>query len=64
MKNTWKICCRCGGEGNHSHAIGAITGADRADWSDDEFSAYMAGAYSETCEVCEGTGKVLADNQV
>jgi hypothetical protein len=63
MQKTWKICCRCGGEGNHSHAIGAITGADRSDWSDQEFSDYMSGAYSETCEVCEGTGKVLAENQ-
>jgi hypothetical protein len=63
MQKTWKICCRCGGEGNHSHAIGAITGADRSDWSDQEFSDYMLGAYSETCEVCEGTGKVLAENQ-
>jgi hypothetical protein len=58
MRTNWKICGRCGGEGRHSHAIGAITGADRADWSDDELSSYMAGGLSETCEACEGTGKV------
>lgn len=57
----WHICPRCDGEGKHSLALGAITSSDRAEWSDDEFSDYMAGGYDSRCETCRGSGKITSD---
>lgn len=55
----WEICCNCGGEGAHSKALGVI---NTEEWSSDELDDYMAGGYDQICEVCKGTGKVLAEN--
>jgi len=57
----WEICHNCNGEGAHSKHLGSFTSSDLADWSDDEMSDYFAGAYDCLCSVCEGTGKVRAD---
>lgn len=59
MKNSkWCICSNCDGEGAHSKRLGVIACDD---WTDDELDAYKGGAYDQTCEVCEGTGKVRED---
>lgn len=55
----WIICPTCSGEGQHSRAIGCIT-ADQweQDWSDDEKEMYLEGGYDQTCESCQGSGKI------
>ena len=60
MLKNWEICSNCEGEGKHAKHLGIITGSDREEWSDEEFSDYMDGAYDMRCEVCKGSGKVLA----
>lgn len=55
----YEICSTCRGTGGHSLRFGAITQRDREQWDDDSFDAYMNGDYDETCDDCEGTGKVL-----
>jgi RecJ-like exonuclease len=62
MNKKMETCANCEGAGKHSKAIGIITSEDREEWSDEEFDAYMGGAYDRRCEVCHGTGKVLADD--
>ena len=59
----WAICSHCRGNGGHSRRFGAITQRDREEWDDESFEAYMRGDYDETCEVCEGSGKVLVVNR-
>lgn len=55
----WEICSTCRGNGGHSLRFGAITEEDRRlNWDDESFQDYMSGAYDETCQTCEGTGKV------
>lgn len=55
----WVICSRCNGDGSHSHRLGAISAEQMAhDWDEEEQERYFAGGYDESCEVCEGTGKV------
>lgn len=57
----WIICDNCDGNGSHSKHLGAITQEDiDRDWSPDEFDDYLAGGYDMQCEVCKGSGKVLA----
>lgn len=56
----WEICRNCEGEGKHSKHLGIITGSDREEWSDEEFSDYLGGAYDCLCSVCGGSGKVRA----
>ena len=51
----WTICCNCGGDGSHAKHLGVI---NTDEWSDDELSAYMNGAYDTECQECKGTGKV------
>lgn len=56
----WAICSQCRGSGGHSLRFGAITQEDRLlNWDEEAFADYMRGAYDETCEVCDGSGKVL-----
>jgi RecJ-like exonuclease len=59
--NKLEICANCEGHGKHSKAIGVITSEDRLEWSDEEFDAYLGGAYDRLCEVCKGFGKVSAN---
>lgn len=59
----WAICSHCRGNGGHSRRFGAITQRDREQWDDESFEAYMRGDYDETCEVCNGSGKVLTVNR-
>jgi DnaJ-class molecular chaperone len=55
----WVICGRCNGDGSHSHRLGAISAEEMAhDWDEEEQERYFAGGYDETCEECDGTGKV------
>lgn len=60
MPHTWKICPTCRGEGRNSLHLGAFSGrrleearADTEFWDD-----YMNGRLDQTCESCEGSGKV------
>ena len=55
----WEICCNCDGNGSHAKHLGII---DTEEWSDEELDAYMNGGYDTACEVCDGTGKVYAEN--
>ncbi len=55
----WRICEPCRGHGKHSHAIGAVTSSEWANWDPDERCDYLRGGYDRTCEACRGTGKVL-----
>lgn len=56
----WEICDECGGEGKHSHAVDGdgLTQSDLAEWDPDEIDTYMSGGYDQTCEICNGSGKV------
>lgn len=56
----WEICCNCDGDGSHSKHLGCFTQERLDDWSEDEVETYMNGGYDTKCEVCQGTGKVLA----
>ena len=51
----WEICGSCQGNGSTSAHLGEIR---REDWDEDEFRAYVNGAYDKTCEECRGAGKV------
>lgn len=57
------ICEECQGHGKHSHAIdgNGITSDEwnGPDWDDESRESYMRGDYDQTCEVCEGSGKVI-----
>lgn len=57
----WEICDYCRGEGHHCRHLGAY-GAEEFnhEFSYEEQEAYRRGDYDKTCEVCGGTGKVLA----
>jgi hypothetical protein len=55
----WQICCNCNGEGCHSKKLGVI---DPSDWDNDSLDDYMNGGYDSICELCDGTGKVLTEN--
>jgi len=55
----WEICLNCDGEGCHAKKLGII---NLEDWDDDSLENYMNGAYDSACEVCNGSGKVLAEN--
>lgn len=55
----WGICSRCNGDGGHSHRLGAFSSDEfDAEFDDEEQERYFAGGYDETCEVCDGAGKV------
>jgi DnaJ-class molecular chaperone len=55
------ICPTCQGDGSHAQHLGEIR---RDDWSDEEFDDYMAGGYDQTCETCQGSGKVREDQKI
>ncbi len=60
----WAICSTCRGSGGHSLRFGAITQQNiDEDWDEDSFRDYMTGKYDETCDPCQGTGKVLVVNR-
>lgn len=61
MEN-WQICNNCDGNGKHSKRLGIITSSTREEWTDEEFNHYMKGGFDVTCEVCDGNGKVEAED--
>lgn len=59
VREEWVICSLCRGSGGHSNRFGAYSAQE---WNecDDEFrDNYISGRYDESCENCDGTGKVL-----
>lgn len=59
VREEWVICSLCRGSGGHSNRFGAYSAQE---WNehDDEFrDNYISGRYDESCEDCDGTGKVL-----
>jgi DnaJ-class molecular chaperone len=55
----WEICSTCSGNGHHSHRLGAISEETMwGDWDEQDREDYFAGAFDETCSVCDGSGKV------
>lgn len=61
----WEICCTCQGNGKHSHAVdgNGITQSEwEQDWDYEERETYLSGGYDQTCESCNGSGKVLEDD--
>lgn len=56
----WQICSVCRGDGGHSRRLGVIDSETMNDWDDDEIEFYFSGGYDETCESCNGSGKVKA----
>lgn len=55
LPTCWEICAMCHGNGATSAHLGVI---NHDEWDDDEFRAYVNGAYDKTCEECKGAGKV------
>jgi hypothetical protein len=61
MKAKWVICSNCKGEGRClPEGLRGVINTD--EWSDDELDGYFGGEYDVPCTVCEGSGKVLAEN--
>lgn len=63
-KLKWIICSCCEGNGTVDHPAFS-NGFTSSEWSDmhpDERDAYMAGAYDERCEACQGLGRVQVPN--
>lgn len=55
----WIICPCCGGEGKRD-ALGVVR---REDFGDDDWQDYLDGAYNTACAECNGTGKMLAEDE-
>jgi predicted methyltransferase len=63
MADKWMICPVCRGEGqyvNPSIDANGITAEEMHELGDDFREEYTAGAYDVTCQICQGTGKVLS----
>lgn len=58
IRYIWVICDTCEGEGGHSRRFGAMTSEEFSEWDDDSREAYLSGRYDESCEACDGSGKV------
>lgn len=58
LPSKWAICPTCDGDGKHSHALGAFTREDMDYEGPDFMEDYMNGAYDQTCDVCNGSGKI------
>jgi hypothetical protein len=54
----WQICNVCRGNGGHSRRLGVISQEIIDDWDDEDLDYYMSGGYDQTCERCDGSGKV------
>ena len=59
----WTICNYCRGNGGHSRRFGAFNHEQIEDWSDEFREGYFSGAFDETCEPCNGSGKVYGLNE-
>lgn len=59
-KGVWMICPHCSGDGKHSKRFGAMTQSEFYEAFDDEESRsdYFSGAYDQTCNTCQGSGKI------
>jgi hypothetical protein len=54
----WEICRSCRGEGKSSAYLGAFTQDDMEEEGPEFVEDYVNGVYDQTCEECNGTGKV------
>ena len=63
LTSEWTICEYCRGNGGHSRRFGSYTGEQIDDWSDEFREGYFSGAFDETCEPCNGSGKVYGLNE-
>lgn len=52
-------CPECGGRGNNSRHIGAISAEEwHTEWDAESQAAYARGEYNRECGCCLGTGNV------
>jgi hypothetical protein len=58
LKYEWEICESCRGNGSHSKHLGVISHEDLNDWDEEDFHRYRSGVYDQTCDRCNGSGKV------
>lgn len=57
----WEICQQCRGEGTSTAYLGAYTQSDREEMGDDWYEFiedWQRGVYDQSCDGCDGTGKV------
>lgn len=59
----WTICDYCRGNGGHSRRFGIITSEEMSEYSDEFRKGYTSGAFDETCQPCDGSGKVWGLNE-
>ena len=59
----WSICDYCRGNGGHSRRFGIITSQEMDEYSDEFRKGYTSGAFDETCQPCDGSGKVWGLNE-
>ena len=61
---TWAICSACSGDGKSSAHLGAFTQSDMDEQGPGFLEDYMSGFYDQTCDRCDGLGRVkVADHK-
>jgi len=61
LSSKWAICSICDGEGSHvnpSIDCNGITQSEWEEWDYEDREMYMSGGYDQSCESCNGSGKV------
>lgn len=57
LRTKREVCWRCHGNGTHTNPSidgNGISGAEWAEWDDDDREAYLTGAYDVVCQECNG----------